>query len=361
MLKNNNEPFFLNKKAVYVSALIVLFFATSFAQKKVNFNFAGVVFNEVTEKPISGAKVELIKNNQVIQSIITESSGKYKMTWDINQVDSNDANYTVNYSSDNMISKSAKINTFIRRTLVSSYNFNLEVFMTPTSEGDIIIDLPSAKIKWDVKSLKFSVDQKYANIIKEIKKQEDPKKVQELIAQQKREEEALKRKEEDEKRAKEEAERRAAAESMKKNMEAIRKQQEELDRLAALQKAKEDSANQATADALKKTMSALKQQVAEIKKQEAAAPAPVAEVVVPEPEPVKPEPVSEDEDEFSIKEIYSIRDVKALRARSFVLSKELQKRKIKNWSSKYETENPLTSLLDEIDKYEKSAKKSNNK
>lgn len=357
MLKNSVNPHILAKRIGLLAFILTFQFLN--AQKKVNFNFSGAVHNEVDDKALEGVKIELIKNKQVVQSMVTESNGKYKMNWEINRTDSNDANYTVNYTCDKMVPKSAKINTFIRMTLASSYNFVLDVYMTPRSEGDVIIDLPSAKIKWDERHQKFSVDQKYANIMKEIKQAEDPEKARKLIEAQKAEEEAQKRREEEAKRLAAEAEKRAAAEAMKKNMDALLKQQQELDRLAALQKAREDSAAaaaaKAAADALKKNLSAINK---EIKKQDTARP-----VVVETPKSVvvTEAPPEEDEDEMTIKEIYSIRDVKALRARSYAISKDMQKRKIKNWSSKYETENPLTSLLDEIDDYEKNTKQPSNK
>ena len=150
------------------------------------------------------------------------------MTWEINQTDSTDADYTINYSNEKMISKSARINTFMRHTLANNYDFSLDVYMTPSSEEDLVIDLPSAKIRWNEKALKFIVDQKYANVIKQIKQQEDPKKAQELIDRQKKEEEKqrkqeeeIKRKREQEQREQEEAETRAAVESVKKNLAAI--------------------------------------------------------------------------------------------------------------------------------------------
>lgn len=73
----------------------------------------------------------------------------------------------------------------------------------------------------------------------------------------------------------------------------------------------------------------------------------------PFPSPIEP---VENEDEFSIREIYSIREGKALRAERYLLTKKFQDKKIKNYGSKYETLNPLTSLLDEIDAYEKGFK-----
>src|SRR5437764_1101947 len=119
MPKNQSKFFLSMKNSVYFLALIISFSCQySLAQrvaKKVNFNFSGVVRNETNEKSLEGVKIELIKNKQVVQSITTESNGRYKMTWEVNRLDSNDANYTVNYSCDKMVPKSARINTFIRQ------------------------------------------------------------------------------------------------------------------------------------------------------------------------------------------------------------------------------------------------------
>jgi hypothetical protein len=241
-----------------------------------------------------------------------------------------------------------------------------------SKEGDVILELPSAKIKWDTKQLKFGFDQKYAKIMQKIKEQmvEDPNKARELIEKQRKEEELAKAKADAERKAKEaaalkereDAERiakEAAEAELKKNMEALRKQAEELAKQEAERKAKEDAERKAKEDAerkaaaelLKKNLNALQKQVTEIKKEEAAA----------APPPPTPEPITEeaDPDQIVVTEIYSIRDVKALRAKRETMSKELQKRKLKNYGSKYETENPLTSLLDEIDVYEKNQKKQN--
>lgn len=361
MLFNEIKTFFPVKGAVYFVILAVFMhpFQHCYAQKrKVNFNFSGIVRDETNEKALEGVKIELIKNSQIIQSIITQSDGKFKMNWEINQVDSNDANYTVSFTNEKMIPKSAKFNTFIRQTLASSYDFEFEVFMTPRSEGDVIVDLPSAKVKWDERRHRFSVDQKYANIMKEIKQTEDPEKARKLIEEQKKAEEEAKRAAEAATRKAAEAEKKATEEAMKRQVEALRRQQAKLDSLAALeaalQKAREDSASQAAAASLKRSMEALKKQVTAIKKDEPAA-------VVPTPAPKPAVVVTENENEKMVKEVYSIRDVKALRARTITLPKELQKRKIRNRSSKYETENPLTSLLDEIDEYEKNSKKSGSK
>ena len=69
------------------------------------------------------------------------------------------------------------------------------------------------------------------------------------------------------------------------------------------------------------------------------------------------EPPEENDFQFIVREIYSIREVKALRAKRELLANHFRDKKIKNYGSKYETENPLTSLLDEIDKYEKELKR----
>src|SRR5689334_16652958 len=102
MLEKNKRSFLPSKTTWFLIVIFLAFFTSLFAQKKTSFNFSGQISNEVTNKSLAGVKIDLIKNKQVVQSIITESNGKYKMTWEINRTDSNDANYIVNYSCDKM-------------------------------------------------------------------------------------------------------------------------------------------------------------------------------------------------------------------------------------------------------------------
>ena len=69
----------------------------------------------------------------------------------------------------------------------------------------------------------------------------------------------------------------------------------------------------------------------------------------------KIEPRLESEEDLAINEIYSVMETKALRAHYENL-RRYDDRKIRNYGSKYDTENPFVSLLDEIDAYEKGFK-----
>lgn len=346
-----------NMKVLFLFFLISPFLSYSQGKEKlIKFNLTGVTLSESSGKSMEGVKLELQKNKQVIETIITPPKGRFKLTTIFVTTDSNNAEYRLSFSKENMLPKTVSINTYIRKPVDASYDFNLEVNMIERKEDDIIIDLPSAKIKWDTKINKFGFDQKYANIMKKIKEQEDPKKAQELIELQKKEEQ--KAKQETERKAKEEADRIAkeqaaerkakeeAEQSIKKNLEAIRLQAEELAKQEEERKAKEEAEKQAAKESIKKSLGSIQKQVEEIKKEEVKAP-PVQVV----------EPEEDNGEQLIIREIYSIRDVKALRAKREFLAKALRDKKIKNYSCKYETENPLTSLLDEIDQYEKELKK----
>jgi len=369
MIINKVESFLFGKNG---KALLFLYFV-SFCllhsqekEKRINFNLTGVTIFESNGKSVEGVKLEVQKNKSIIETFVTPANGKFKLASINVTTDSNRSEYRLTFTKANMVPKTVTINTYIKNPLASSYDFVLEVNMIESKEGDVIVDLPSAKIKWDTRINKFGFDQKYANIMRKIKEQEDPKKAQELIALQKKEEEmkakqeaeriakeeaAIKAKENAERKAKE-AELKAKEESeqaIKKNLEAIRLQSEQLAKEDAERKAKEEAEKKAEKESLKKTLGALHKQVEEIKEEEK---------VVPPPAPVSVEvEKSIESQQIMVQEIYSIRDIKDIRSQKSLLEKRLKKNLNKNYSSKYETENPLTSLLDEVDQYEKELKK----
>jgi len=343
--------------------------------KAIKFKLAGKIESKSDGKSLEGVKIDLEKDKKVITSIATDKKGKYELTIDINSTDTLAAEYRVSYTKENMVPKTMNINTYIKKPVASSYDFNLDVSMTEKKEGDIIIDLPAGKIKWSVRENTFIFDQTYAKIIQKIKEQEDPEKKKKLIEEQKqREEEELRRRQEAErkqkaaeqklkddadKKSKDAADKAAEEAALKRQMEALRKQAEEFARQDSIKKAQDkakDEADRATAkESLKKQLGALQKQVEEIKKEEVK---PTAAAPTPAPvQAAEPAPVEDKGEQFIIKEVYSIRDVRALRGQKELLSKQFESRKIKNYETKYNTENPLTSLLNEIDGYEKIQKK----
>jgi len=369
MMINKLYFFLFRKNIIILFFLLFVCVDVLYSQDKpsnINFNLTGVTIFESNGKPVEGVKLELQKNKQTIETFVTPANGKFKLSTIYVATDSNRSEYRLTFTKPNMVPKTVTINTYIKNPLASSYDFRLEVNMIESKEGDVIIDLPSAKIKWDTKINKFGFDQKYANIMRKIQEQEDPKKAQELIALQKKEEE-LKAKQEADRIAKEEAAAKAKADAVakvkadadakaqaeseaaiKKNLEAIRLQAEQLAKEEADRKAKEEAEKQAEKESLKKTLGALHKQVEEIKEEEK---------VAPPPAPVEAAKPEEAPQQIMVQEVYSIRDVNDVRPQKNLVEKRLKKSLNKNYGTKYETENPLTSLLDEVDQYEKELKK----
>ena len=133
--------------------------------------FKGVI--KLNDQLLGGVKVELKKNDQVIKTITSSRNGKYEFLIEVNSTDNTDADYVFSFTRARMLPKTARINTFIEHPVASSYLFNLDVDMLEQKKDDIVIDLPSANIRWSEDEGKFIFDQTHAKTIKKIKEQDD--------------------------------------------------------------------------------------------------------------------------------------------------------------------------------------------
>lgn len=119
---------------------------------------------------VPAVKLELTKNGEVVKTSKSSTNGSYEILIDINSTDESDADYTLTFTKVKMLPKTVSINTFIEKPTVRYYNFNLDVEMVEQKADDIIIDLPSASIKWSEGRRKFMFDQTEAKTVKKEKK-----------------------------------------------------------------------------------------------------------------------------------------------------------------------------------------------
>ena len=77
MYKNHVIPFFSTFPATYLVVVLLICNHAVAQNKNVKFNFFGVIYNESTSKPLEGVNINLVKNKQVVQSMITPANGKY--------------------------------------------------------------------------------------------------------------------------------------------------------------------------------------------------------------------------------------------------------------------------------------------
>lgn len=292
------------------------------------------------EKPVENVSIELLKNGQQLKKVVTTKNGKYSFI--MNQDTLNRENeYVIHVFKEGTVPKTLVVNTYIPKEEYDDNNFDyvLEITLVPTTLNDIVIQRPSAKIKWNAAESNFGIDQVYAKIIQkeEEKLKRDPDKyLRELADKMKKEEEDKKKKNEEEARKKiEEEARRQMDELAKKNKDA-----EEL----AKNTEKENAEN-----ALKENLSAIR---TELKELSAKTDSVTTKVQKQEPETTLPQAESRFEayDESM--------EYERKKARIQLEKRKLQelKKKNSNLAAKYETNNVMSSLLNAVDEHDKRMK-----
>jgi hypothetical protein len=294
---------------------------------------------------IEGVEMEVKQDGKTISKITSGKNGKYYIQMGVSTTNPK-SEYMLYISKDGTIPKTLSINTYIppeeyaMNTYVR-YDFTLEIVMLETTIKDIVIEKPSGKIHWDNEQDKFNFDQVYAKVAqKEQDKMKDENYLRELAEKKKKEDEdAANKKADEDARLKAEADAKAKAEADAKRM-AEQKSKEEAERIIRenMEAMKAEMRKKRMQDSLDSlaSLSAAKTNV-EIKKMS---------------RPVSPDDV--DQNAFDGTGAYSINIAKkTLKARQERINKE----KAKNISAKYETNNTLTSLLDEVDEHDKKIKK----
>jgi hypothetical protein len=297
-------------------------------------------------KSAEGVDIELKKDGQTVTKITTAKNGKYYLEMNVSTSNAN-SEYLLYISKPGTVPKTISINTYISQEeftmhAVPRYETDLEIKVIETTLKDIIVERPSGKIHWDNTEHNFAFDQVYAKIIQkeEEKLKEDPDKAQkELAEKKKKEEEELAQK-----KADEDAKLKAAADAKLKADEegkrlADQKAKEEADRILQqnLEAMKQEMKRKHTQDSLDKlaAISAGKTTV-EFKKFS---------------KPVSANDV--DQNAFDGTGAYSINIARKYQ-KAFV--EKMSREKAANLSTKYETNNTLTSLLDVVDEHDKSLK-----
>lgn len=163
------------RRASIIFCFIYFSFSVSGQEKtSKEIKFEGEV--KLNNQSLSGVKLELKKNGEVVKTIKSSSSGDYVLLIDINTTNSEDADYVLTFTKNKMLPKTVSINTYIEKPTARSYIFNLDVDMMEQKEDDIVIDLPSANIRWSEDDRKFIFDQTHAKTIKKIKEEEEARK-----------------------------------------------------------------------------------------------------------------------------------------------------------------------------------------
>ncbi|MFH1004997.1 MAG: hypothetical protein V1781_05830 [Bacteroidota bacterium] len=341
---------YVKNKRTYFTFLLIFFFlflisVSSFSQTEKNEKGISALFIlngsiKLNDESASAVNIELKKDNKLVSSVITKKNGKYKFEIEISTVNPKNE-YLLYITKEGTVPKSLIINTylskkaFMQRPFVRC-DFTLSITLNPVSVTDIVINRPSGKIMWDTQKREFVFDQTFLNTMQKEKEDQD-KQLRELAEKKKKEEEEAKRLAN--LKAKEEAERLAS-----------QKAKEEAERLADL-KAKEEAER-----ILRQNLEAMKEAIR--KQREADS---LAALNKKENKPkedfqkfIKPVVAADvDPNAFDGTNIFSINNAKkSLKA----LQKKMNRKKAANLSTKYETNNILTSLLNMVDENDKKQK-----
>ncbi|TAL61492.1 MAG: hypothetical protein EPN85_04670 [Bacteroidetes bacterium] len=279
-------------------------------------------------KGAEGVDLELKKNGQTIQKLLTGKNGKYSVKMNISIVNKN-SEYVLYITQVGTIPKSISINTYIspdeyNAKTFPSYLFDLEIKMIETKEKDIVVEKPSGKIIWDNEQHAFAFDQTYAKF-----REDDTEKLLEEKKKKEEEEQSMKKAEEEARMKADTENKRLADRKSKEEADKILQKNLEAMKLEMRKKRMQDSLDSLTAVNAGKT-------IVEIKKFS---------------KPVSPDDV--DQNAFDGTGAYSINIAK----KSLKASQEkMNRKKAANLSAKYETNNTLTSLLNRVDEYEKNEK-----
>lgn len=316
----------------------------------------GVKSVDWKDEAMEGVEIEVKKNGVTVAKTTSGKKGKYSFQVSVSTGNSKN-DYVVHYSAKGMGPKMIYINAFAPKDEYKKYpsakfDCELNIPLFPTTITDIELIKPYAKIKWDkMKEHKFVVDPVYFKVA-----QGEEQKIAAnadlyytaLVKKKKKQEEALAKN-----KTAAEAKLKAAEEAKRKAEEEARLKEEAEARKLADLKAKEE-ANRIMleqAEALKKKRLADSLMLARRRKAvESASVTPVIQEIVKP----KEKEIIDIKDPYDVSETFSINVAR----RSLNIEREKRNQeKSYNLSAKYETINTLTSLLNEVDEYDKRNKR----
>jgi len=284
------------------------------------------------DKPVENVSLEIFKNGQFQRKILTTKNGKYSFS--MNQDTLNQKNeFTIHITKEGTVPKTVVVNTYVPREQYDDtpYEYVLEITLLTTTVNDVVIQRPSAKIKWIESEEGFGIDKVYAKIVQreEEKLKEDPDKYLKELAKKQDEEERIKR--------------QLAEEQIK--AELASKAEEERNRL------EEEKEREATANKLKENVKAITAELKDITKSDS--------VIKRTPEPI---------DQSSVKVVQApVKEEVYDESKNYELKKDkvqlikakeaAEKKKKANLATKYETRNAMSSLLDAVDEHDKRMKR----
>lgn len=331
----------MRHRNTYTPSFLFLFFALllvnkSYSQAKnreiARFTLYGKIV--LDDKPVENVSLEILKNGQPLKRIVTTKNGKYSFS--MNQDTLNKGNeYTIHITKDGTVPKTVVVNTYVPKEQYDDapYEYVLEITLLTTAVNDVVIQRPSARIKWIEEEDGFGIDKVYAKIVQkeEDKLKEDPDKYLKELAKKAKEEELQKQMELEEERLKQEE--LARKEEEKSKIEAEKQKQE-------------------TEEKLKDNIRAISTEIKTLAKQQDSI------KQAPEPAPQKaPTPavtlVSTKEEVYDNSKEY---ELKKERIKLIKAKENAEKKKNANLATKYETNNAMSSLLDAVDEQNKRMK-----
>ncbi len=277
--------------------------------------------------------VELLKNGQLLKKIVTTKNGKY--SFDMNQDTVNKKNeYVIHVIKEGTVPKTLIVNTYIPKEEYddNTFEYVLEITLVPTTVNDVVIQRPSAKIKWNQNENNFGLDQVYAKIIQkeEEKLNADPDKYLQALAEKMKKEEEDKRNEE---------QRRKKEDTDKKIREELARKTAEQEAVLAEKKKQDVKEN------LKNNLNTIKNELNTIAK--------VNDTIKKKVPVIAEQPVTNHTETFNDPKNYELK-----KATIDLMERKVktEKKKNDNLIVKYETSNVMSSLLDAVDEHDKSKK-----
>ena len=324
--------YFANHKAASLVTAIsfFLFFIVPFLAVAQNEDINAVLVlygNTVlsTGQSAEGVELELKKDGKIVKQILSGKKGRYSLQMAMSITDKH-SEYTLTVSQVGTIPKTIIINTYIPSKYFynyseASFQFYLPISLIETAEKLNVVQRPEGKIAWDELENKYAFDQQYAILAKKHEEEDAANKKAAEEARLKAAEGARLKAEQDANRAASEAARKKAEE------EAERALQQSL--ADAREKHKQDSLDRLKA-------------LADVK-------APTEIIRIEKPA----SPADVDPNAFDGASAYSFNSARtSLKA----IQDKTRKEKAANLSTKYETNNTLTSLLNMVDEHDKKMK-----
>lgn len=119
-------------------------------------------------KPCEGVELKIRENNVLSAVLTTPKNGKYSIRIEVDTVYPN-IEYQLSISKPGFIPKRISINPYIKKkefenNLFERYNYDLEIEMIEAHAKDVIIEKPSGKIQWDYQQHSFGFYQTAAKI-----------------------------------------------------------------------------------------------------------------------------------------------------------------------------------------------------